>query len=239
MKLSLSPHNILFNGIETVCVRLIWENVPGFRDSRDSQACTRTPFSKTTGKLLSSSLGLFPVLSHQGALNPSRKRVLGNSAQASFLMLMTLISFLLIWELICWASWGHLDRGPSTVYELSTYKPCRMCPTSLPNTPPHFFFFFFAVFLLCLSVLWTQLVVYLVQPQHCERASLPGALLHHEQLGPLRWWIPQQAGRSVFRLPPRGEESISDEQVTGASKMLRSAKFREGSHFGDVSLRKY
>ena len=98
---------------------------------------------------------------------------------------------------------------------------------------------FFAVFLLCLSILWTQLVVYLVQPQHCGRASLPGALLHHEQLGPLRWWIPQQAGRSVFRFPPRGEGSISDEQVTGASKTLRSAKFREGSHFGDVSLRKY
>lgn len=114
---------------------------------------------------------------------------------------------------------------------------CALLPSQTPL--PNFFFFFFAVFLLCLSVLWTQLVVYLVQPQHCERASLPGALLHHEQLGPLRWWIPQQAGRSVFRLPPRGEGSISDEQVTGASKMLRSAKFREGSHFGDVSLRKY
>lgn len=69
MKLSLGPHNIPFNGIETVCVWLIWENLPGLGDFRDSQACTRTPFSKTTGKPLTSSLGLFPVLSHQGALD--------------------------------------------------------------------------------------------------------------------------------------------------------------------------
>ena len=77
---------------------------------------------------------------------------------------MTLIPFLLIWELICWAPRGHLDQGPSSLWtvHIQALQNVSYCPPKHPSPLS------FAVFLLCVSVLWTQLLVCLVQPQHVE-----------------------------------------------------------------------